>query len=357
MIDDFFDIVVVGFSALLLKMEHSMSAQFEKRLTIENVSDATVTASTNDGSDLIAGLSQTPKSIPSYYLYDDRGSQLFEQICNLPEYYPTRTEAQILKEYGSAIAQTTGNCELIELGSGSSTKTRLLFDAYLGLVSRLRYIPIDVSAAMLEASAKQLLTDYPTLEIHGLVGTYEQALQHLPPSPLSKRMVFFLGSSLGNFPPNQSQKLFQKITASLDVGDYFLLGLDLQKSKDILEPAYNDSQGITAEFNYNLLDHINRRFNGNFHRENFQHWTFYNSQQGQIETYLCSTKSQTVQLKALDLTVELEEGESICTEISRKFDRQKTEQELAQEGLKVLQTWTDPKDWFALMLCEVTKVI
>ncbi len=323
------------------------------RLTIENVSDASVTASTNDGSDVIAGLTQKPKSIPSYYLYDDRGSELFEQICELPEYYPTRTEAEILKDYGSAIAQTTGNCELIELGSGSSTKTRLLFDAYFGIASRLRYIPIDVSAGMLEASAKQLLADYPALEIHGLVGTYEQALQHLPSSPLSKRMVFFLGSSLGNFPPKQCQELFQQITASLNIGDYFLLGLDLQKSKDILEPAYNDSQGVTAEFNYNLLDHLNRRFNGNFNRNNFQHWTFYNSQQGQIETYLCSTKPQTVQLKDLNLTVEFEEGEPICTEISRKFDLGQMEQELAQQGLNVLKTWTDPQDWFALVLCEV----
>ncbi len=324
-----------------------------QRLKIDDLSDPTVTASANDGSDLIAGLTQAQKTIPCHYLYDDRGSELFEQICELPEYYPTRTEAQILRDNGSAIAQTTGNCELIELGSGSSTKTRLLFDAYEALGDRLHYIPIDVSAGMLEASAKQLLSDYPSLQIHGLIGTYQQALQHLPHSPLSKRMVFFLGSSLGNFAPEQCREIFQDVKKALNPGDYFLLGIDLQKSKAILEPAYDDSQGVTAEFNYNLLDHLNRRFQGNFNRDHFRHWTFYNSELGQIETYLRSTQQQTVHLKALDLTVEFREGETIHTEISRKFNLQDMEQELATVGLNGLKTWMDAKEWFALVLCQV----
>jgi len=330
------------------------SLDLSKRLKIDDLSDPTVTASANDGSDLIAGLTQEQKTIPCHYLYDDRGSELFEQICELPEYYPTRTEAQILRENGRAIAQTTGNCELIELGSGSSTKTRLLFDAYAALGEPLYYIPIDVSAGILETSAQQLLADYPRLKIHGLIGTYQQALQHLPPSPLSKRMVFFLGSSLGNFAPEQCREIFRDVRNALQPGDYFLLGLDLQKSKSILEPAYDDSQGVTAEFNYNLLDHLNRRFQGNFNRQYFRHWTFYNSQLGQIETYLRSTRPQTVQLKALDLTVDFTAGETIHTEISRKFNLQEMNQELSQAGLKVLNTYTDPQDWFALLLCQVT---
>lgn len=324
-----------------------------KRLNIQDLRDPDRSNLTNDGSDVIIGLTQEQKTIPCHYLYDDRGSEIFEQICELPEYYPTRTEAQILRDNGSAIAQTTGKCELIELGSGSSTKTRLLFDAYQSLGHALYYIPIDVSAGMLELSAKQLLNDYPHLTINGLVGTYEQALQQLPPSPLSKRMIFFLGSSLGNFASKQCQEIFQEVKKALNPGDYFLLGLDLQKSKEILEPAYNDRQGVTAEFNYNLLDHLNRRFQGNFKRQHFQHWTFYNTELGQIETYLRSTQPQTVQLKALDLTVEFEEGETIRTEISRKFQRQEMEQQLDQEGLKPLKTWTDAEDWFALLLCEV----
>ncbi|NBD15006.1 MAG: L-histidine N(alpha)-methyltransferase [Cyanobacteria bacterium] len=333
---------------------HRESLDLSKRLKIDDLSDPTVTASANDGSDLIAGLTQEQKTIPCHYLYDDRGSELFEQICDLPEYYPTRTEAQILRENGRAIAQTTGNCELIELGSGSSTKTRLLFDAYAALGEPLYYIPIDVSAGILETSAQQLLADYPRLKIHGLIGTYQQALQHLPPSPLSKRMVFFLGSSLGNFAPEQCREIFQDVKNALHPGDYFLLGLDLQKSKSILEPAYDDSQGVTAEFNYNLLDHLNRRFQGNFNRQYFRHWTFYNSELGQIETYLRSTRPQTVQLKALDLTVDFTAGETIHTEISRKFNLQEMDQELSQAGLKVLNTYTDPQDWFALLLCQVT---
>jgi dimethylhistidine N-methyltransferase len=330
------------------------SLNLSQRLKIDDLSDPTVTASANDGSDLIVGLTQEQKTIPCHYLYDDRGSELFEQICELPEYYPTRTEAQILRENGRAIAQTTGNCELIELGSGSSTKTRLLFDAYATLGEPLYYIPIDVSAGMLETSAQQLLADYPRLKIHGLIGTYQQALQHLPPSPLSKRMVFFLGSSLGNFAPEQCREIFQDVKNALHPGDYFLLGLDLQKSKSILEPAYDDSQGVTAEFNYNLLDHLNRRFQGNFNRQYFRHWTFYNPELGQIETYLRSTRPQTVQLKALDLTVDFTAGETIHTEISRKFNLQEMDQELSQAGLKVLNTYTDPQDWFALLLCQVT---
>jgi len=330
------------------------SLNLSQRLKIDDLSDPTVTASANDGSDLIVGLTQEQKTIPCHYLYDDRGSELFEQICELPEYYPTRTEAQILRENGRAIAQTTGNCELIELGSGSSTKTRLLFDAYAALGESLYYIPIDVSAGMLETSAQQLLADYPRLKIHGLIGTYQQALQHLPPSPLSKRMVFFLGSSLGNFAPEQCREIFQDVKNALHPGDYFLLGLDLQKSKSILEPAYDDSQGVTAEFNYNLLDHLNRRFHGNFNRQYFRHWTFYNPELGQIETYLRSTRPQTVQLKALDLTVDFTAGETIHTEISRKFNLQEMDQELSQAGLKVLNTYTDPQDWFALLLCQVT---
>ena len=329
------------------------SVEGSQRLKIDNLRDPRVTASAQEGSDLIAGLTQAQKSIPCHYLYDDRGSEIFEQICELPEYYPTRTEAQILRDYGSAIAQRTGNCELIELGSGSSTKTRLLFDAYQSLGEALYYVPIDVSAGMLEASAQQLLAEYPTLEIHGLIGTYEQALAHLPPSPTSKRMVFFLGSSLGNFPPEQCREIFQAVKRALQPGDYFLLGLDLQKSKAILEPAYDDSQGVTAEFNYNLLDHLNRRFQGNFNRQHFRHWTFYNSELGQIETYLRSTQPQTVELKALNLTVDFREGETIHTEISRKFNRQEMAQELAQAGLPVLKTWSDSQEWFDLVLSQV----
>ncbi len=316
-----------------------------------NLSAPSVTE-TNAGSDVIQGLTQTPKSLPPKYFYDDRGSQLFEKICELPEYYVTRTETVILRQYAGEIARITGSCELVELGSGSSTKTRLLFDAYETHAYPLRYLPIDVSAGILESSAQQLLLDYPSLEVHGLVSTYELALQQLTPTQLPSRMIFFLGSTLGNLNPEECNFFFSQITAALKVGEYFLLGIDLQKSKQFLEAAYNDSQGVTAQFNLNILEHVNRRFQGNFDTKLFEHWAFYNEQLNQIEMHLRCLKAHLVRLEALDLTVEFETGETIMTEISRKFDLEVMQQELQAKGLKPLQVWTDPKQWFGLILCK-----
>jgi dimethylhistidine N-methyltransferase len=301
---------------------------------------------------VIQGLTQTPKTLPPKYFYNDRGSQLFEQICELPEYYPTRTEAVILRQYAGEIAQLTGSCELVELGSGSSTKTRLLLDAYEALGYPLRYLPIDVSAGILESSAQQLLADYPSLKVHGLVSTYELALQQLTPSQLSSRMIFFLGSTLGNLNPQECDIFFSQIKAALNIGEYFLLGVDLQKPKQLLEAAYNDSQGVTAEFNINVLEHLNQRFEGNFDTQSFEHWAFYNDQLHQIEMHLRSLKAHTVRLEALDLTVKFDTDETIMTEISRKFDLGVMQQELQAKGLKPLQVWTDPKQWFGLILCQ-----
>lgn len=325
----------------------------QKRFAIAHLDQANSPRTPDEGRDLIQGLTQPQKSLPCRYLYDDRGSQIFERICTLPEYYLTRTETEILQQYADEIAQTTGTCELVELGSGSSTKTRLLLDAYARL-GPLRYIPIDVSAGILKASAEQLLADYPTLEVLGVVGTYQQGLQQLPPSPLPARLIFFLGSTLGNFSPEECNKIFTQVTSALAPGDYFLLGIDLaDKPKEILEAAYNDSQGVTAEFNYNLLDHLNRRFGGNFDRALFEHWTFYNPELAQIETYLRVKKAHTVRLEALDLKVELASGEAIRTEISRKFYLQQMHSALQVHGLQTCQLWTDAKQWFALLLCQL----
>ena len=310
-------------------------------------------AETNGDSDVIQGLTETLKSLPPRYFYDDRGSKLFEQICELPEYYPTRTETQILRQYGSEISQITGACELVELGSGSSTKTRLLLDAYEANAYPLRYVPIDVSAGILESSAQQLLFDYPSLQVHGLVGTYELALQQLTPTQLPTRMILFLGSTVGNLARQECDIFFSQITAALDVGEYFLLGVDLQKPKHLLEAAYNDSQGVTAEFNLNMLEHLNRRFQGNFDTQLFEHWAFYNDQLHQIEMHLRSLKAQTVRLETLDLTVQFEANETIRTEISRKFDLSIIQEELQAKGLKPTKVWTDPKQWFGLILCQL----
>ncbi|HIK03857.1 MAG TPA: L-histidine N(alpha)-methyltransferase [Trichormus sp. M33_DOE_039] len=306
----------------------------------------------NDGADVIQGLTQTPKSLPPKYFYDDRGSELFEQICELPEYYPTRTEAWILRQYANEIAQITGECELIELGSGSSTKTIFLLDAYQKIYTLFRYIPIDVSAGILKASVLKLQKKYSNLSIDALVGTYEQALAQLASTASPCRMIFFLGSSIGNFNQRDADVFLHQIADALNPGDYFLLGLDLQKPKDILEAAYNDNQGVTAAFNLNILSHLNWRFQGNFDLNSFNHQAIYNQADAQIEMYLHSHKSHWVSLEALDLKVFLESGEKILTEISRKFDLAIMQKELEIQGLKTVKIWTDPQEWFGLILCQ-----
>lgn len=325
----------------------------EKRLQIEDlVGTMPLASAPASGSDVIDGLTQTPKSLPPKYFYDDRGSQLFEQICELPEYYLTRTETAILQQCASEIAQITGECELVELGSGSSTKTRILLDAYENLGYPLSYLPIDVSAGILESSARELLICYPSLQVHALVSTYELALERLIPTQLPSRMLCFVGSTLGNLTPEECDRLFSQITDALQIGEYFLLGIDLQKPKHLLEAAYNDSQGVTAAFNLNMLEHLNWRFDGNFDTSEFEHVAFYNESLCQVEIYVRSLRSQTVQLRALNLTVELEKGETIMTEISRKFNLDAMQQTLQAQGLKPLQVWTNRNQWFGLLLCQ-----
>ncbi|MDF5735250.1 MULTISPECIES: L-histidine N(alpha)-methyltransferase [unclassified Nostoc] len=325
----------------------------EKRLQIERLLGATQVVAASAGSDVIKGLTQIPKSLPPCYFYDDRGSNLFEQICDLPEYYLTRTETSILQQFASEIAKITGACELVELGSGSSSKTRILLDAYQQLGYPLHYLPIDVSAGMLESSAKQLLEDYPSLQVYALAGTYELALAQLLPTQLPSRMICFIGSTLGNLTPDECDVFFSQITEALQIGEYFLLGIDLRKPKQIFEPAYNDSQGVTAAFNLNMLEHLNQQFEGNFDTTQFEHWAFYNESEHQIEMHLRSLRSQIVELRALNLKVNFGLGETILTEISRKFHLNTIKQQLTAEGLLPLHVWTDPNQWFGLLLCQL----
>ncbi|MGB5898310.1 MAG: L-histidine N(alpha)-methyltransferase [Geitlerinemataceae cyanobacterium] len=306
----------------------------------------------NDEADVVKGLSQNQKSLPPKYFYDDRGSELFEKICDLPEYYPTRTEASILSQYADEIAQITGACELVELGSGSSTKTLFLLDAYQKIADRCKYVPIDVSGGILKSTVLNLRQKYPKFSIEGLIGTYDRALVQLESTWESPRMIFFLGSSLGNFTPQDCDGFFKQMARTLQSGDYFLLGVDLQKPKEILEPAYNDSQGVTAAFNLNMLSHLNWRFQGNFDLNLFKHQAIYNQTDAQIEMYLHCQKAHSVSLEVLDLKVEFQAGESILTEISRKFDLAVLQKDLERQGLKTVKTWTDPQQWFGVILCQ-----
>ncbi|XGV99203.1 MAG: L-histidine N(alpha)-methyltransferase [Leptolyngbya sp. BL-A-14] len=313
-----------------------------------NASEATI----DEGAAIIQGLQQTPKTLPCQYFYDDRGSQLFEQICDLPEYYPTRTEQSILETYATEIAQLTGSCELVELGSGSSRKTRLLLEAYNQANDQLQYCPIDVSAGILKTTALELLRQYPKLKLCGLAGTYEQALDQLPPAEMKNRMLIFLGSTIGNLNKQECDRFLERVQKALKPGEFFLLGVDLQKDPAILEAAYNDAQGVTAAFNLNILSHLNWRFQSNFNLDQFKHWAFYNPVEHQIEMHLRSLETQTVALKTLAFATTLQAGESIHTEISRKFHLPTLVETLEAFAFQPLQVWTDPNQWFGLLLCQ-----
>ena len=328
----------------------------DPRLQIETLRDSDrndrLAAQVADRNEILNGLAQPQKTLPAKYFYDQHGSELFEAICGQPEYYPTRTEAWILDRYAGEIANATGPCELVELGSGSSTKTRALLDAYRDLGGPLRYMPIDVSRTILTDSARQLLRDYPTLHVRGAIATYEQALADLGAGQdaidLPSRMLIFLGSSLGNFTPEECDRFFMQVRDFLSVGEYFLLGVDLHKATAQLEAAYNDAQGVTARFNLNVLDHLNSRFATNFDRDNFEHWAFYNEHDRQIEMHLRCLNNHDIHLG--DRRFSFTQGETIRTEISRKFDVDALQTQLDHYSLEPVNVWQDPQGWFTSIL-------
>ena len=309
----------------------------------------------NDVRDVVRGLKSEQKSLPARYFYDAKGSQIFEEICQLPEYYPTRTEANILDIYAKYIIEHTKSPELVELGSGSSTKTRYLFDAYQQLNTPLYYVPVDVSGSILQTSAEDLLSNYDRLKINGLVATYSQALAQLANNFIGKRTIAFLGSSIGNFTPKECDRFIEQVASALNLGDYFLLGIDLQKPTEILKAAYNDAQGVTAAFNLNMLQHLNNRFAGNFNLDLFKHQAIYNKTENQIEMYLISQQNQTVTLADLELTINIAKEERILTEISRKFNLEQMKKYLGDRNLNLIQTYTDSEQWFGLLLCQLNR--
>ncbi len=305
-----------------------------------------------DGDDVIAGLTNVPKSLPPKYFYDDIGSQLFEDITDTPEYYPTRSEQEILNARSADIAAITGPCDLVELGSGSSRKTRVLIEAYIDAAGPegLRYIPVDVSGGILKESSRDLVETFPDLDIWGLVGTYEQALAGMPARELGARMILFLGSTIGNLTPDQSYDFLRGAAGRMRPGEYFLIGYDLRKDPAILEAAYNDAAGVTAAFNLNMLRHLNDRFDGDFDLDRFRHKAFYNSDLHRIEMHLESLAEQTVRLGALDLDIRFAAGETIHTEISRKFTAEYMEETFGSIGFSPVKHFTDAAGRFGLSL-------
>lgn len=298
--------------------------------------------------DALEGLTGSPKSIPSKWFYDQQGSQLFDQITRLPEYYLTRCESRILGDRAATIAKVTGAASLIELGSGLSEKTRILLEAFGGLGALPRFYPFDVDKDTLLLAAAELLIRYPELKVQGIAGDFERHLDAI--TVPGRSLVVFLGSTIGNLDPAQRGSLLGRLRAALKPGDWLLLGVDLVKDVAALEAAYNDSAGVSAAFNLNILSVLNRRLSGNFRPARFEHVARWDPESEQMRMALRSTEHCRVQLHALDLEVEFAAGEPLHTEISAKFRRPGIEKELEDAGLEPRRWWTDPAGLFALSL-------
>lgn len=296
--------------------------------------------------DVLLGLSSRPKSLPCKYFYDARGSQLFEDICELEEYYLARTEHAIMRQYVGEMGQQIGpGVMLIEYGSGSSYKTRLLLDH---LEDPVAYVPVDISRDHLLQTCQQLSIDYPHIEILPVCADFVQPFE-LPDSarPSTHSAVFFPGSTIGNLLPDQIPVLLRRIGELCGRGGGLLIGIDLQKDPCIIEAAYNDRAHVTDEFNMNLLVRINYELAGDFDRSSFRHRAFYNSQQGRVEIYLESTRDQTVSVSGH--AFQFVEGERIHTEYSHKYTVEQFAAMAADAGLTLRKSWTDPKRYFAVL--------
>lgn len=298
--------------------------------------------------DVARGLASRPKALPPKYFYDARGAELFDKICDTEEYYPTRTEHALLAKAADDIIAAVRPTDIIELGSGAARKTRAIFDAAERAECAPRYVPFDVTEAMLRDSAEQLLSEYSWLRVHGIVGDYDRHLNTLPPG--DRRLIMFIGSTIGNFEPEAARKFLSSIAQQMGDGDQFLLGTDLVKENDVLHAAYNDEEGLTAEFNENVLRVINRELDADFELAHFEHLAFFNREKSQIEMHLRSTKKQTVAIEKIGMTVDFDREETILTEVSRKFTRSRVADLLAEAGLELTDWYTPENDYFGLSL-------
>jgi L-histidine N-alpha-methyltransferase len=298
--------------------------------------------------DVRAGLARSPKVLPPKYFYDARGSDLFDQITRLPEYYPTRAERSILAARADEIAEVSGAETLVELGSVTSEKTRLLLRALNRTGRFRRFVPFDVDPAVLEGASAAVAEEFPDVTVEPVVGDFEKHLGDLPRHP--RRLVAFLGSTIGNLDPEGRAVFLAAVHSTLGEGDGFLLGTDLVKSPERLVAAYDDSQGVTAEFDKNVLRVLNRELDADFDLAAFEHVALWDPGHEWIEMRLESTVDQRVHLGALDLDVGFARGEQMRTEISSKFRREGITAELAAAGLRLTHWWTDPAGDFALSL-------
>lgn len=313
------------------------------------------TADHDFGHDVRIGLTAPRKWLPPRWFYDDLGSSLFDAICFLPEYYVLRAESEILTSFRDEIVRSFGpHIRLVELGSGAARKTRILLDALTERQPNLEYVPVDIDAAMLERTGRDLLNEYASLRVTAVAANFSDGGQAILPV-LNKRdrlrtIVLFLGSTIGNFEPDAATAMLRDLRSALNSGDALFLGADLKKDRTILDPAYDDPLGVTAAFNRNILGRINRELGGRFDFNAFRHRAFYDEARGRVEMHLVSTCAHRVRIDALDLEIAFEESESIHTESSYKHDATTLAALAAASGFTVKKTWTDSRGWFADVL-------
>lgn len=296
------------------------------------------------------GLRDKPKRLPTHLLYDHRGSELFEQITELPEYYPTRTERAILEAHADDIIEAAGSgLSIVEFGSGSSTKTRLLIEAAFRRQPTLGYAPIDISADFLRQSSQTLLDDYPGLQVKALAGEYFDATTAMP-AHNGPRLIVFLGSNIGNLTREESVDFLNRVRREMQPDDRLLVGIDLEKSPAVLEAAYNDAQGVTAAFNRNLLRRVNTELDGHFELDCFRHAASYDPHEARVEMRLVSMGEQHVSIDAIGETFDFHDGEYIHTEWSHKYTPARFSSLAKPAGLEIEHCWTDAREWFALVM-------
>jgi L-histidine N-alpha-methyltransferase len=300
--------------------------------------------------DVREGLSSPFKELPPKYFYDRRGSELFERITELDEYYPTRAERAILEAHGAEIVAVANPTTLIELGSGAASKTRWLLDAMRDTGSLETYVPVDISEQITRRVAEELVGEYEGLRVHGIVADYETHLERIPRD--EGALIAFLGGTIGNFRPGPRRSFLARIATLMYPGDRFLLGTDLVKDRVRLEAAYNDSEGVTAEFNKNVLHVLNRELDADFDLGLFEHVAFWDAENEWMDIRLRSLAEQFSDVKALDMRVHFARNEEMRTEISTKFTRARIEASYADAGLELVEWWTDPEELYALSLAK-----
>jgi L-histidine N-alpha-methyltransferase len=300
--------------------------------------------------DALAGLQATAKSIPPVWFYDERGSQLFEEITRLPEYYPTRAERHLLEQHALTVAELSKADTLVELGAGACDKTRVLLSALEQAGTLARYVPFDVSDEFLRGAASNLSNEYEALAVHLVIGDFHRHLAEIPTE--GRRMVAFLGGTIGNFDPAQRARFLFDLNCTMSSDDSLLLGTDLVKDRGRLVAAYDDAAGVTAAFNKNVLHVLNEQLGGDFDPEQFVHVARWNEEQQWIEMRLRATESTSVNLRGADLRVEFDRGEELLTEISSKFTPERVEAELSAAGFVIDGSWGGPEGEFLLTLAH-----